>query len=402
MTRVSMSRPSSTGQLTDPVNQVFDGGFYFLANEFSQTPALVTEKFTVDQDGDEVNYFIGYNPRRECSKPEQARTYKTENKRLLFDFTSEFPPSFTLKTKYRFKASSSATLNEFEITKTYQKFVSGSATFQTTESLSRSDGLGTYRNVNGFVTEDPSDSDYLLFGYRAINCTVEKTDSDGDKVYLSAPSMPVKYYSKGSGPSFFRHVPSQIRFATGDGGQGLSAVLTDELFGQFQDARRWIPHQISGGVLTSDMTYGPDCPQLTPNSKIQSGFNVGSGGGLPNPTLSGFPPIFVASSCMSYKGQTELLSIHTMSIEQATLLYPMDKRGGTSSAGQITDITLVDVVNKGIGYGTIDKPFVHLDSKSGAVGLRLMTNPLGGAYHFLTDGLSNSFFSFEFPEVSEA
>jgi hypothetical protein len=397
MTRVQMGRPGTSGTLEDPVNQVNDGGFYFLAGEFSQTPALVTQRTTVDQDGNEVNYFVGYNPRRECSRPEQARTYTNGNQRLLFDFTTEFPSTITLTFKYRYKYSSTSPTEVQEITRTYQKFVAGSATYQTTELLPRSDGLGDYRNVDGYVTEDPIDSKYILFGYRSVNCTDERTESDGDKVYISAPSMPIKWYSYGSS-SIFSHAQGVIRFATGDGGQGLANVFTDETYGQFQNANDWIPHTIKLGAVMSDVTYGPDNPPLEDDTKMTNFFGVGS----PAPTF----PINDGISCMSYKGQTELYSLHTLSLEGAWFLFPRGRRDGTGvpGSGNPSNVTLVNVVNNGWGWGTVDVPIIHMDSKNGALGLRMMTNPLGGAYHYLTDGFSSgSYWGFPMlaPDVSE-
>ena len=409
MTRVEMTPPGTAGSLEDPVSQVDEGGFYFLAGEFSQTPALLTEKTTVDQNGDAVNYFIGYNPRRECSKPEQARTYNSNSERLLFDFTTVFPPTITLTFRYRYRYTSSSPFQEQVITRTYQKFVAGSATFQTTELLERSDGLGNYRNVDGYVTEEAIDSDYILFGYRAIDCTEERTESDGDLVYISAPSMPIKYYSFGK-RDIFQHVGGVIKFATGDGGQGLANVFTDEDFNQFQDANNFIPHQTRFGAVTSDLTYGPDCPTLEEDTKLQTFFGTGSVPfGTRNPPL--VSPI-IGYSCMSYKGQTELQSIHTLSLETgygqgaSFFLFPRLRRDGDGvpGSGNPSNITLVNVVNDDWGWGTIDMPIIHLDSKTGAVGLRSLTNPLGGAYHYLTDGLtSGSFFSLPMliPDVSQ-
>jgi hypothetical protein len=395
MTRIEMNLPGTAGTLSDPVNQVQDGGYYFLAGEFSSTPALVTQRTTVDQNGNEANYLLGYNPRRECSKPEQGRTYGS-NPRLIFDFTSEFPGTITLTFRYRYRATASSSSEVQEITKSYQKFVAGSATYQTTESLPRSGGFGNYRNVNGYVTEDPSDSDYILFGYRAVNCTEERTDSDGDYVYVSAPSMPVKYYSFGSTTIFRHSAQGVIKFASGDGGQGLQNVFTDESFTQFQDASNWIPHQTAFGAVTSDVTYGPDNPPLEDDTELSQLFSVGSS----EPFLNG------GTSAMSYKGPTELRSIHTFSLESAWLVFPRVRRKTNEppESGVPSNITLVNVVNNGLGLGTIDFPLVALDSKNGVVSLQSMSFPLGNPYHYLTDGLSSgSFFNqlHAVPNISE-
>lgn len=396
MTRIEMNLPGTAGTLSDPVNQVQDGGYFFLAGEFSSTPALVTSRTTVNQDGNEVNYLLGYNPRRECSKPEQGRTYGS-NPRLVFDFTTEFPGTITLTFRYRYKTGPSSSSSEVqEITKSYQKFVAGSATYQTTESLPRSGGFGNYRNVNGYVTEDPSDSDYILFGYRAVDCTKERLDSDGDYVYVSAPSMPVRFYSFGKRSVFRHRAVGFINFASGDGGQGLQDVFTDESFDQFSDAFDWIPHQIAFGAVTTDVTYGPDNPPLENDSQIGSIFAVGSSEPFPNG----------GTSAMSYKGPTELRSIHTFSLEMAWRIFPRFRRKTNEppNSGVPSNVTLVNVINNGLGLGTIDFPLVALDSKNGVVSLQSMSFPLGNPYHYLTDGLSSgSFFNqlHAVPNISE-
>ena len=394
MTRVTMDRPESYSD--DAVDQVDNGGFYFLTGEFSQTPALVQQRSSVDQDGNPVNYFMGYNPRRECSRPEQARTYNNNNERLLFDFTSEFPPTKTFTFTYKYRKGSSNPLRTVQITKTYEKFVGGSATRPTFELLDKSD-FGTYKNVNGFVEEDPIDSDYILFGYRAIDCTEERSDPDssGDYIYISAPCMPVKYYSFGTREFFVSSAVGVIKVATGDPGEGLSSLLTDENNTPGTEITYLMPHTSNFGVVMSDVTEAPDLPFLADDvtvvadtsfgQVIHIGFAFGgTAGQSTNPAIGGNP-----ATAMSYKGATELNSIHTLSPESAYFgrTQPLTHRGYPPGTNP-TNITIRNLVNNGWALGTGDVEIIGLDSKSGSVSIKSMTNPIGNGYHYLTDGLS--------------
>ena len=166
MTRIEMSLPGS--QSDDLIFQVQDGGFYFLGGQFDQTPALIQSREGLDQNGDPTTYLVAYNPRRECSRPEQARAYNPN--RLVFDFTSEFPDTITME--FRYKGNFVFPDEDFDetISRTYAKFVAGSGTYPTTTTVPSLNGSPqTYTNVTGFVTESPEES-YIDRDWETRSC----------------------------------------------------------------------------------------------------------------------------------------------------------------------------------------------------------------------------------------
>ena len=400
-TRIILSKPTSGG---GGIGQVQDDGFYFLGGTFSDTPALVEERTGVDNFGEPVTYFVGYNPRRECSRPEQGRYYGNDDRpRLLFDFTSEFPETITLTftKKYRRFGNTSTPVRTVTFTKTYSKFVGGSATRQSIEQVDDLDGTGTYSNVAGFIEDDPEVSDLILFGYRAIDCTKQEPDPDrppGDYITFSAPSMPVKYYSFGKDDRFFSGSNGEIKIASGDGGSLLGAIDTDEVqSGVFME--RFLPHTIEFGAIMSDVSWGFGRESMetgvpTPPNDIKIAHTDSFGFTLSTGFRAG-PPCKLGpcgstnrdSSTNSYKGMSNLDSIHTFSLEaayfQRSSVYR--HRGYISGGGATDDYTIRNKITSVIG--TVDFPAFALDSKTGSVALRNMTNPFGDAYHYLTDGL---------------
>ena len=396
MTRIEMSLPGT--QSDDLIQQVDEGGFYFLGGTFSQTPALVQSREGLDQDGEPTTYLVAYNPRRECSRPEQARAYNPN--RLIFDFTSEFPDTITME--FRYKGNRNFPDESFDetISRTYQKFVAGSGTFPLIEqlpNLNNPDFL-TYPNVFDFQEESPDASAVILFGYRQVNCTEQREipQRPGDYQTLSAPCMPVKVYSAGAGG--FGHGPVGIvKYFTGDGGGGLANLLTDSNF-QGAGFTRFLPHMsfTQVGVVLHDVTLGPDNPPLEENTDFSTfNQNFGSSAPFDNP-----PPVIpqVPVTAMSYKGGAAIDNFHTCSVEEAFKVFPRDRRGVTGTPPQ--NVTVRNVAS--FTFGTGDFPIVRLDSKDGSIGLEKMTNPLGGAYHYLTDGLSagSQITSFNLPDVT--
>jgi hypothetical protein len=382
MTRIEMSLPGS--QSDDLIFQVQDGGFYFLGGQFSGTPALVQVREGVDQNGDPTNYIVAYNPKRECSRPEQARAYNPN--RLVFDFTTEFPDQITMSFQYSGNFSIPDESFDETITRTYSKFVAGSGTYPTTTVVPSLNGFPqTYINVTGFETESPEESNAIVFGYRAIDCTEEReiTNALGDFKPISAPCMPIKVYSAGKGSLL--HSFGVIKYFTGDPGTGLAGLITDEnLSGS--GFLRFFPHMspTQVGVVLHDVTLGPDNPPLEEDTKF-SFFNRIFGSTAPNTNPAPVVAL-VPVTAMSYKGGVAIENFHTCSLEEAFFAYARDRRGITGSSQNPQNVTV-----RGVGdhsFGTGDIPIVRLDSKSGGVGLERMTNPLGGAYHFLTDGMS--------------
>jgi hypothetical protein len=389
-TRIILTKPQ--GGSDDPIQQVVDDGYYFLGGTFSQNPALVSEKTSTDQFGNPVTYFRGYNPRRECSRPEQGRYYGSEDyPRLLFDFTTEFPETIEMTYTFRWRTGSSNPIRTKEVTKTYSKFVAGAGTYPTFESLGSPD---VYKNVDGFVSESPEDSDFVLFGYRAIDCTEQITDPDNSnlKREFGVPCMPVKYVSFGSRDTFFTTAGS-LNIATGDwgiGGDVNSQVFTDENLSGGNSY--FLPHELpfgGTGVLMSDLTIGCGAPpSIPPLPFLETDQGIIDSFGL-NASLTPLPfGINDDMSAMSYKGVDQLNSIHTYSIEQAYPegLYPRVRRGAADN------VTIQNLVEGGFVLGVVDFPAIKLDSKNGLISANNMTNPVSGAYHFPTDGMSSGTF----------
>ena len=379
MTRIVMDLPGSRDD--DLIQQVEGGGFFFLGGQFGNSPALIQERSSVDQDGNPVTYHVAFVPRTECSKPEQGRTYGNDAKRLVFDFTTQFPNSITLN--FTYKGESSGQSFNYQITRTYEKFVSGSGLFPEAITLENPGSL-PYRNVSGFVQDDPSDSAFLLFGYKAIDCTELQDDqvSSGPKIPISAPCMPIKYYSFGSVDSFFHGPVGEVRFFSGDPAAGFISLTTDanEIPGF---AGSYVPHRLDQpGIVTTDVTIGPDNPDLRTDFVVP-GFVIGSAGaGNQNPPSGSIP--FTA---MSYKAGVALENNYTMSIEGAFAARPALRRGNQAQF-PFSNVTIRGLTESGLAYGSADCPLITLDAITGSIRLELMTNPLGGGYHFLTDGMT--------------
>ena len=195
--------------------------------------------------------------------------------------------------------------------------------------------------------------------------------------------MPIKYYSFGSEDSFFHGPVGEVRFFTGDPASGFISLFTDanEIP---SPAFSYIPHRLDQpGIVTTDVTIGPDNPDLRTNTSISTGFGIGSAGaGNLNPPAGSSP--FTA---MSYKAGVALENNYTMSIEDAFKTRPALRRGNQSPFPP-TNVTIRGLTQNGLAYGSADIPMVTLDAISGSIALTKMTNPLGGGYHFLTDGLT--------------
>ena len=131
-TRIVWVRPG--GSIEDPIEQLNAGGFFFFKEVFAQTPAITASR---TPPGATDPYLVGYNPRKECCKPEQARYYGSgEHPKLLFDFTEQFPAEITMKFTYRFfKRNNSDGLQTYEVENTYGKFVGGGLTLPTVETV---------------------------------------------------------------------------------------------------------------------------------------------------------------------------------------------------------------------------------------------------------------------------
>jgi hypothetical protein len=385
--RFRCRKPSNSDD--DKIDQVDSGGFYFLGNTFSQTPALIQERTSEDQDGNPVNFFVGYNPRREIKRPEQARYYGNgPYPKLIFDFTSQFPSTVTLTFTYKFRTglSGSRVQREEVITRTYSKFVAGGKTKPTTESITRNDGIFTYRNVDGFDSESPEDSSYILFGYRSTDCSEERPDQQGGgrpDYIVSAPSIPIRFYSFGNDDDQIGGGFGVERISTGDGATGLSPVLTDENFSASNTAT-FFPHELRCGAVMTDVTTGPNLAPIGNDEDIP--FVFGTSCGFTNPTGANPSPNVTNSAC-SYKSGSALTNIHSFSIECSMigLQRPAVRRGKGVSG--VNNITIRNLVEKGFAFGTIDVRAITLDATNGSLSLQSMTNPLTGAYHFLTDGM---------------
>lgn len=382
----------------DLIQQVDGGGYFFLGGEFGQTPALIQEKTSLDQDGNDVTFFVGYNPRKECSKPEQGRYYGDDHSNLLFDFTVLFPNSVTFNFTYKFGDDPSQT-ETFE--KTYTKFVSGAGTRQETEILDN--GPSQYKNVSGFIENeeqcDVNQSFYIQFGYRAINNTEKREDPDGGADFIIAvPSMPIRYFSIGSRDFYGGGSPlADPAISIGDGASSLSPLQTQQDFFT-TNAKEFFPHQYRVGDVMSDITVGPGLAQLEPDSEVET---TGGGGPAifavptssnpsPNPTFGNQP-----HSALSYKGQTALRNNITFSLEAAYIALSTVPRHLGSSINAPLNSTIRNL-RAFESFGTIDVPAIKLDSQTGQIGLVSNSNPFTGAYHFLTNGLSSGSF-FQFP-----
>ena len=379
MTRIVMDLPGSRSD--DLISQVEGGGFFFLGGEFGNEPALIETRNSVDQDGNPATYQVGFFPRTECSKPEQGRTYDTGDERLVFDFTTQFPNNITLT--FTYKGESNGQSFNYQITRTYQKFVSGSGSYPESEVLG-TPPFNSYVNVSGFVPDDPNESRLLLFGYRAINCTElqpnQVNPSLGD-IAISAPCMPIKYYSFGSLDSFAHGPVGSVRFFTGD--PAIGSFFTDAN-NPPGSATSYVPHRLSQpGIVTTDVTIGPDNPDLRTNFAISTGFVIGSAGaGNLNPPAGSSP-----ATAMSYKAGVAVERNYTMSLEDAYKTRPALRRGNQSPFPP-TNVTIRGLTQNGLAYGSADIPLFKLDAITGSIALEEMRNPLGGGYHFLTDGLT--------------
>ena len=392
MTRIELGLPNSIS--TDKIQQVQLGGFYFLGGQFFETPALVQTREGLNQNGNPTSYLVGYNPRRECSRPEQARTYNPN--RLVFDFTTEFPDEVTLEYRYVGKFENVPGFGDVSfdetITRTYFKFVAGGNTFPTTSELPAPGNTfpSTFLKVTGFEVESPEESQTLLFGYKATSCTEalpipsRSILGANDFTIFSVPSMPIKAYCAGNG----------------NFGGGLSAgdPATNLAFGDNQGDNdppfKFLPHMDPDrvGVILGDVTVGPDNPQLDEDQTVRT-FQTQFGSSAPLPNRGGAP--FTA---MSYKGDVAIENFHTCSLEEPYKFLARRRRSAFPFPKLLSGVTIredgIDPRVADQSFGTGDFPIVRLDSRNGDVALERMTNPLGGAYHYLTDGLSaGSFFN---------
>ena len=372
-TRIVWERPG--GQIDDAIEQLNEGGFYFLGQFFSQTPALTASR---TPGGGSDSYLVGYNPRKECCKPEQARYYGTgEHPKLLFDFTEQFPPEITMKFTYRFfLRNNSNGLQTYEVENTYSKFVGGGLTLPTVENV-----FGFQKGVTGFDNEDPETSDFIKFGYRATRTDVI---SDGGALssdrLVAAPSIPFYYVSAGTNNVFFNGDLAAGESENGASSSlpGFPASVTSDQVG----AQALFPHKVEAGDILQDVIHCPGLgvPDPVPtfgNKNIVARVSAPTTP-TPNPNGTSTRGAFTSGS---YKGASALELNYCWSLVSAYV-------GADDGVEEGTEPTNSTLGGEGSPrpVGTTVLPFFVWDQNAN-LGLNGFTNPLDGSYHFMTDGL---------------
>ena len=366
-TRIVWDLPSAASD--DLIDQVQDGGFFFLPQEFSDTPALVQQRSSTDFNGDAVTFSVGYNPRKECVKPEQGRYYgSAAHQGLLFDFTQQFPNNITLEFVYKFRAtSSSSPLETYTINKTYEKFVAGGGSNPTVEL---EDGVLV---VTGFDDQDPEDSDYIKFGYRAVRPFVRTDGGAGITRTISAPSIPFYYFSLGKEENFGGQSSSvgDAQLAIGEG-SNLQGILRTNVAFFTTPKSDFVPHKRRVGDVMQDVTYAPDLGDIAGLLGKVSG-------------MAQFPPTTTpitnqGSSAGSYKGAFALDHNYTHSM--------MDAHIGFIRQDIMISTNSTNNAARGVeAFPTTSVPVLAWGTDAGSLSLQSMTNPIVGGYHRLTDGL---------------
>jgi hypothetical protein len=374
-TRIVWVRPG--GSIEDPIEQLNAGGFFFFKEVFAQTPAITASR---TPPGSTDPYLVGYNPRKECCKPEQARYYGSgEHPKLLFDFTEQFPAEITMKFTYRFfLRNNSDGLQTYEVENTYGKFVGGGLTLPTVQNV-----FGFQKGVTGFDTEDPEDSDFIKFGYRAIRTDVI---SDGGALssdrLVAAPSIPFYYVSAGK-----KDLGSNGDLAAGESENGSSSslpgfpasVTTDQVA-----ASQLFPHKIEAGDILQDVIH---CPGLGVPDPVPTLGNKNIVARILAPTTPTPDPNGTSTrgafTSGSYKGASALELNYCWSLVSAYV----GADDGITEGTEPTNSTLGGVGNPR-PVGTTVFPFFVWDENAN-LNLDGFTNPLDGSYHFMTEGLPN-------------
>ena len=312
-TRIVWQKPA--GVSDDQIDQLEEDGIFFAAAQlFDQNPALVTSRTSTDFGGDTIGYTVGYNPRKECVKPEQGRYYGTaSHPKLLFDFTAQFPETITLT--YTFPELNTDD-DDVVVTRTYSKFVLGGQTEPTTSVLEipQTPPLPSLEAdvVTGFNDEDPENSNGIKFGYR--------NDDDNFVIYNNRvaliPSIPFFWVSAGSAG-----IDEFNNYKIGEGSSGMNAVRTG-----FNTSTQ----KLVAGDKLQDITYYPESAEQTgeqiPSLKIPpQGTNPAQQprrlfpDGTPFPFRAGdFPSGSVIEyQCASYKGAVAIDSNYTLCLRTA-------------------------------------------------------------------------------------
>ena len=344
-TRIVWDLPSAASD--DLIDQVQDGGFFFLPQEFSDTPALVQQRSSTDFNGDAVTFTVGYNPRKECVKPEQGRYYgSAAHQRLLFDFTAQFPNSLDIQFFYPGTGT---------ISTTFSKFVLGGQTRPTATGVFPS-------TVTGFTDEDPDGSELIKFGYRTASGL-----STGN---VRAPSIPLFWLSAGSDE--FR-AGGQADCFLGDGANGLLPATQQNSAASFNFQKTRV------GDILQDITYYP-LAQVETNTNTYIGVPSDPGPGVPYPLRSGNSPsgALLAYFCSSYKGAVAIDNNYTASLTQSIvsnnathdLSDLMTVNYATNNAGRVNSAIPTDGVPV-FAWGT-DPTVIRVETFS---------NPLDGVNH---------------------
>tara|TARA_Y100001937_G_scaffold18123_1_gene25064 strand:- start:158 stop:1762 length:1605 start_codon:yes stop_codon:yes gene_type:complete len=312
-TRIVWQKPA--GVADDQIDQLEGDGIFFAAAQlFDQNPALVTSRTSTDFGGDTVGYTVGYNPKKECVKPEQGRYYGTESHpKLLFDFTAQFPDQITLE--YKFPSLDDG--NDVTVTRTYSKFVLGGETSPTTEFLDLDQFGQGVSVVTGFDDEDPESSNNIKFGYRNDNENYVIW-SGGNRVAL-IPSIPFFWVSAGRSS-----IDIFFSCKIGEGSSGMNAV---------RDGFNTTTQKLVAGDKLQDITYYPESAEQTgeqtPSLKIPTqGTNPLEQpkrlfpDAIPFPFRAGDSQFgsVIEYQCASYKGAVAITSNYTLSLRTA---YPV-------------------------------------------------------------------------------
>jgi len=368
-TRIVWNGP--IGVSDDNIDQLNEGGFYFIdASLFNQTPALVVSRTSTDYGGDSIGYTVGYNPRKECVKPEQGRYYGASHTKLMFDFTAQFPESITLK--YTFPELDGND-DDVVVTKTYSKFVLGGETSPTTEFLVLDAfGQGAFV-VTGFDDEDPENSDLIKFGYRTSAEPYEVYDlNPSSQRVAQVPSIPFFWTSPGSDETV-----GTGDFKAGEGSTGMVSVASG--FSQ-------TTHKLVVGDVMQDITYYPESAELTGEQKPKlkrPSVGVLFPDGTPFPFRTNDSPSLpvIEYQCASYKGAVAIDDNLTFSLRDA---YPVD--GAESGTLYLTSqfATNNDGVRNPISIPTFAFPALAWSTNPQTLRLEKMSNPILGANHPLS------------------
>lgn len=388
-TRIVWQKPS--GVSDDQIDQLEGDGIFFAASQlFNQNPALVTSRTSTDYGGDTIGYTVGYNPRKECVKPEQGRYYGTaSHPKLLFDFTAQFPDSITLQFKFpaldRFD-------NDVTLSRTFNKFVLGAETVPTTSPIDIQLRPAPFPPVpvdlvDGFDDQDPENAESIKFGYRSGSDNyLQYAYSALTDAIVQLPSIPFFWISHGSS-SVFGGVK------VGEGSENMPAVV-DGFAANFQKA--------TAGDVLQDITYHPlgeeesdystrPIPAIIPSQGTipsqQPKRLFASSVAFPFENVGGFP---ISYTCGSYKGAVAIQSNYTTCLHTGIPSGPFSTERGPLLPETPYEFFLTtqyatnnDGASDPVSVPTMLLPAFAWDEE---VNLRLeeMTNPILGVNHPLT------------------